>query len=160
MQHRRRDMRKFSFVVGASVVVLAWNVYAQTYYRSVDAEGNVTYSTTPPADAEQVAPVEVQPGPSAQEVERALERQRRFEAQLGEAEEKRDQIDQDREDKLQVAEEAVKQAERDLVTAKQTRGVDYLGGGSLAEYRQRVEAAEQALDQAKQDLRTARSSRP
>jgi hypothetical protein len=139
---------------------LACNASAQTYYRSVDAEGNVTYSANPPVDAAQVAPVEVQPGPSDEEVKRAVERQQRFEAQLGEAEEKRAQMDQDREDKVKAAEEAVEQAERDLLDAKKTRGVDYLSGGALAQYQERVQAAEEALDKAKQDLRKVRSGRP
>jgi len=153
-------MKKLSFVVVASVVGLTCNAFAQTYYRSVDAEGNVTYSSSPPADAEQVAPVEVQPGPSDEEVKRAVERQLRFEAQLGEAQEKRAQGDQEQEDRVKAAEEAVEQADRDLLNAKKTRGVDYLSGGALSDYRQRVEAAEQALDKAKQDLRKVRSGRP
>jgi hypothetical protein len=104
--------------------------------------------------------VDVQPGPSDDEVKRAVERQQRFEAQIGEAEEKRAEGEQDREDKMKAAQEAVEQAERDLLTAKKTRVVDYLSGAALAEYRQRVDAAEQALDKAKQDLRKLRTGRP
>jgi len=153
-------MNKFSFVVVAWVAGLACNASAQTYYRSVDAEGNVTYSANPPTDAAQVAPVDVQPGPSDDEVKRAVERQQRFEAQIGEAEGKRAEGEQEREDKMKAAQEAVEQAERDLLTAKKTRGVDYLSGAALAEHRQRVDAAEQALDKAKQDLRKLRTGRP
>ena len=152
-------MNRFSLVV-ACVAGLACNAYGQTYYRSVDAEGNVTYSATPPAGAEKVAPVEVQPGPSDEEVKRAVERQQRFEAQLSEAEEKRAQGEQERDDKLKEAEDAVEQAERDLLEAKKTRGVDYLSGGALAQYQERVQAAEQALDKAKEHLRKVRSGRP
>lgn len=160
MVQRRINMNKFSLVTMAWVVGLACNAYAQTYYRWVDPEGNVNYSATPPAEVEQVAPVEIQPGPSDEEVKRAIDRQKRFEAQLGEAQEKRARGEQEREDKLKEAEEAVEQAERDLLEAKKTRGVDYLSGGALAQYQERVQAAEQTLEKAKQELRKLGPGRP
>jgi hypothetical protein len=152
-------MRKLSLTVVLSVLGIGCNAFGQTYYRWVDADGNVTYSATPAADAKQVEPVEVQPGPSEEEVQRALERQRRFEAQLEEAEEKREQADEERKEKIEAAEEAVDKAERDLLEARKSRGRDYLSGGTLAAYRDRVQAAEEALEKAKEDLREVRSAR-
>jgi len=152
-------MRILSFVVVALVLGIGCNAQAQTYYRWVDENGNVTYSATPPEGAKQVAPVEVQPGPSEEEVQRALERQRRFEAQLGDAQERREQAEQDRKDEIKSAEEAVEQAERDLLEVKKSSGRDYMSGGSMADYRQRVQAAEEALELAKGDLRKVRRGR-
>jgi hypothetical protein len=152
-------MKILTFVVVASVVGMGGAAYAQTYYRWVDADGNVTYSANAPQDAQQVAPVEVQPGPGDEEVQRALERQRRFEAQLEEAQAKRGETELSRDGKIKAAEEAVVQAEEDLLNAKKTSGADYLSGGGLTDYRQRVQAAQEALDKAKQELRNARTGR-
>ncbi len=43
-------------------------------YRSVDEAGNVTFSDAPPADAVEVTPVEIEPGPSAEALQAAQER--------------------------------------------------------------------------------------
>jgi hypothetical protein len=68
--------------------VLAGAAAAEQIYRSVDADGNVTFSSEPPADAVDVDEVKVQPGPSAAEQQAARERVQAQEAtasELGEA---------------------------------------------------------------------------
>lgn len=51
------------------VVLLApWPVGAEVY-RSVDEAGHVTFSDVPPADAVESVPVEIVPGPSAEQVQ-------------------------------------------------------------------------------------------
>jgi len=70
------------------LVMLAGTAAADKIYRSVDAQGNVTFSSTPPADASAVDEVRVQPGPSEEEQREARERLRRQEAtasEMGEA---------------------------------------------------------------------------
>ena len=67
---------------------LAGAAAAEQIYRSVDADGNVTFSSEPPADAVDVDEVKVQPGPSAAEQQAARERVQAQEAtasELGEA---------------------------------------------------------------------------
>ncbi|WP_455203765.1 DUF4124 domain-containing protein, partial [Kaarinaea lacus] len=45
-------MQKLIFAI--SLMFCINNVLAQTVYKSVDKEGNITYSSTPPEDAKQV----------------------------------------------------------------------------------------------------------
>ena len=59
------------------LALLAGAVAAESIYRSVDADGNVTFSSTPPANAVDVDEVSVQPGPSAAAQREALQRTRR-----------------------------------------------------------------------------------
>lgn len=62
---------------------------AEQIYRSVDAEGNVTFSSEPPAGAVDVNEVSLQPGPSAAEQQAAQERMRAQEATANEMSEAR-----------------------------------------------------------------------
>jgi hypothetical protein len=50
------------------LLLLAWPVAAEVY-RSVDENGHVTFSDVPPADAVESVPVEIAPGPSAEQVQ-------------------------------------------------------------------------------------------
>lgn len=52
----------------------------QTIYRSVDDQGQVTFSDRPPSTAVEIAPVEVLPGPDAARVQAARERQEKVKA--------------------------------------------------------------------------------
>ena len=53
---------------------------ADPIYKSVDAQGNVTYSSEPVKDADSVKNVEIQPGPSAAAQEAGRERARQMES--------------------------------------------------------------------------------
>lgn len=59
------------------LVLLAGGVAAEPIYRSVDADGNVTFSSKPPANAVAVDEVDVQSGPSAAAQREARERSQR-----------------------------------------------------------------------------------
>jgi hypothetical protein len=70
------------------LAMLAGTAAAEQIYRSVDAEGNVTFSNQPPANSVSVDQVDVQPGPSEAAQREAQERMQRQEAtanELGEA---------------------------------------------------------------------------
>ncbi|HYQ72124.1 MAG TPA: DUF4124 domain-containing protein, partial [Gammaproteobacteria bacterium] len=70
------------------LVLLAGPAAAEQIYRSVDAEGNVTFSSQPPSGAVNVDEVSVRPGPSAEEQEAARARIQAQEAtasEIGEA---------------------------------------------------------------------------
>ncbi len=49
------------------------SAHAQVY-RSVDEQGNVIFSDSPPEDAVEVAPIEIRPGPSDDQVRQTQER--------------------------------------------------------------------------------------
>ena len=70
------------------LALLAVTAAAEQIYKSVDAEGNVTFSSEPPADAVNVDEVKVQPGPSDAARQAARERvqvQESTASELGEA---------------------------------------------------------------------------
>ena len=59
--------------------------YADTIYKSVDDEGNVIYSSEPPAEGKKVRALEAPTEVSDEEKEAATERQRRLQAYLEES---------------------------------------------------------------------------
>ena len=71
------------------LVMLAGTAAAEQIYRSVDAEGNVTFSSQPPTGAVTVDKVSVKPGPSEAEQHAARERMQRQEATASEMSEAR-----------------------------------------------------------------------
>ena len=69
---------------GLLLAMLAGTAAAEQIYRSVDAEGNVTFSNQPPANSVTVDQVSVQPGPSDAAQREARERMQRQEATANE----------------------------------------------------------------------------
>ena len=53
---------------------------ADTVYKSVDAEGNVTFSSTPPTDVE-AQKIELQPGPTPAQQRQSIEEEQNLETQ-------------------------------------------------------------------------------
>ncbi len=86
-------MRRFAHMVCSVCCLLlalpAGTAAAGQIYRSVDAEGNVTFSSQPPDGAVNVDEVSVQPGPSEEEQRAARERMQRQEATASEMSEAR-----------------------------------------------------------------------
>jgi hypothetical protein len=86
-------MSRFTHTVIAGcmlmLVVPAVTVADEQIYRSVDAEGNVTFSSQPPTGAVAVDKVNVRPGPSDAEQQAARERMQRQEATASEMSEAR-----------------------------------------------------------------------
>lgn len=50
---------------------------ADTIYKSIDKDGHVTYSTTPPQDSEKSSSVDIAPPPSEEDIKAAQDRQNR-----------------------------------------------------------------------------------
>jgi len=85
-------MSRFTHTVSTGcvllLVLLAGTAAAEQIYRSVDAEGNVTFSNQPPANSVTVDKVSVQPGPSdaaQREAQERMQRQEETANELGEA---------------------------------------------------------------------------
>ena len=60
-------------------LLLALPLQADEVYKSVDEEGNVTYSEEPPADAKEIETLDTGPEPSSEEVGAAQEREKKLE---------------------------------------------------------------------------------
>lgn len=58
-----------TFSFGLGLVFCSLTILGQPVYKSVDEQGNVTYSNTPPETAKQVEKVDIKPGPSKQNTE-------------------------------------------------------------------------------------------
>ena len=143
-------------LVGFSVVVSA-----ETVYRSVDAEGNVTFSSQPLQDAKEVEQVEIAPGPSEESQKEAMQRQQRLIDLAAGARKEREEKEEARRSKVEDAEQSVKDAEQALKDAKVITPDDRRGGagsGMIAPgYNDRVKQAEDQLAEAKRELSKARS---
>ena len=61
-----------------ALLFLAFTVHAQTIYKYIDEQGNITYSQEPPPGQE-VEIIETPPEPSKEEVEAAQEREKKNE---------------------------------------------------------------------------------
>jgi hypothetical protein len=81
-------MSRFSHTLRTGCMLLlatvAGTAAAEQIYRSVDAEGNVTFSNQPPANSVTVDQVSVHPGPSDAAQREARERMQRQEATANE----------------------------------------------------------------------------
>jgi hypothetical protein len=58
----------------AGLLIAAHAAAQQTVYKSIDANGNVTYSSTPPPDAARAEAIELTPSPAPTEIEAAQQR--------------------------------------------------------------------------------------
>ena len=87
-------MRRFTNTVRTACVVmlavLAVTATGESIYRSVDKDGNVTYSNKPPASGVTVKEISVRPGPSDAEQREAQERLQRDQAAANEMREARE----------------------------------------------------------------------
>ena len=139
---------------------------AETIVKSVDAEGNVTYSSTPTADAVETETLTVPEGPSDAQRREALAReqalQRKAEAlkkELVETQARKGKSVGEAEERLAEAEERLEEARVQKDTDWQT--IADTGGRYLKEsYFERVREAEEAVRQAEKELAKARRDTP
>jgi hypothetical protein len=156
-------MRQTVIYLAIGLLVSSALASAQVY-RSVDEQGNVTYSAEPPADAREVEPVEIQPGPSEAQ-QREAERRTRELQNAGGGSGKDGAPGQSKKQGVQEAKAQLEAAERKLEQAKQVGPGDRqgtAGGGSrfTDSYRKRVSDAEAGVEAARQRLKEAQRAKP
>jgi hypothetical protein len=83
---------------------------ADTFYKSVDEEGRVTYSSQPPPDATEVESLQVEPGPSEEETEEAREQAKKLQQEVDAM---YDELVERRRREAQALKEALEAAERE-----------------------------------------------
>jgi hypothetical protein len=118
------------------LALLSGTAAADQIYRSVDAEGNVTFSNKPPADAVSVDKVTVQPGPSEAAQREAQERTQRQGETARTLEEARASRSKQREQAAPPAPETVEPAE----PLNQDYGYPYVNAPLRDRIRDRVPA--------------------
>jgi len=96
------QMRNFRVLPCLTAITLATSLLcipalAETIYKSVDAEGNVTFSSTPPAGVE-AQQIELQPGPTPAQQQQSIQAEQNLEAQSNEIPEEQPAPEQEQEE--------------------------------------------------------------
>jgi hypothetical protein len=149
------------------VLLAAWTAVAgaETVYKSIDAQGNVTYSSTPPETAgkrQQVEEVLITPGPSEEERLNAEKRAKETEAAAAQSGQTQARQQAARSQIVGEAEKNLAQARANLEQAKVKDLGDwqYLASGGRVlkqSYFDRIAKAERQLREAERALEQARS---
>jgi hypothetical protein len=141
--------------------MLAQAVIGEEIYRTVDEQGNVTFTDTPPAGGVEVERVELPSGPSEQVRQEAEQRNQKILNAAERAEQKREQEKAQKETRVKAAEQQLQEAQARLAEAKVIKDEDRqnLAGGKRRinpDYFERVKQAELEVEQARKALREAR----
>jgi hypothetical protein len=83
MSFQTRIFRVLPYLTAITLTtnLLCATAAAETIYKSVDAEGNVTFSNTPPPAGVEAQQIELQPGPTAAQQQQSLKAEQNLEAQ-------------------------------------------------------------------------------
>ncbi len=153
-------MRLLRVWIGVLLLGLVLQAGAETVYRSVNADGQVIFSDTPPPDAESSETVNLL-APVSEERRKAAEARQRKLIDLVTHDEEEQGEEAPRESALDEATQAVEDARTRVDEAKAIRPSDWWNGpgsGQLKpEYQERVRQAEQELETAERDLRLVHS---
>ncbi|MEJ2455729.1 MAG: DUF4124 domain-containing protein [Candidatus Thiodiazotropha sp.] len=141
--------------------MLAQAVIGEEIYRTVDEQGNVTFTDTPPAGGVEVERVELPSGPSEQVRREAEQRNQKILNAAERAEQKREQEKAQKQTRVKAAEQQLQEAQAHLAEAKVIKDEDRqnLAGGKRRinpDYFERVKQAELEVEQARKALREAR----
>jgi hypothetical protein len=130
-------------------------------YRSVDADGNVYYTDSPPNADTKVEKVEIQPGPSEASRRDTEQRNAAIRKAMEEAQAKRLEKQASRNERLSKARKELEEAEEILKRRKELGEDDrqYLSGGRSRirpEYFERLKEAEEQVEAARKKYNEAR----
>jgi multidrug resistance efflux pump len=134
---------------------------AEPVYKSIDAEGNVTYSATPTTQAVTTTPINIDPAPSAERKQQAIQRQQEWQRSARDASNAINSRREQRAQALEQAKQALEQARQSLAEASVQQTDDWQGkaGGGRhlkASYFARVQQAQAAVELAERNLARAR----
>lgn len=152
---------RFSLMILAALS--AAPAVADTVYKSVDDQGNVTYSAEPPkaSEAKRVEEIRVGDGPSEEEQAEALQRMREMELTVERLEQERMLEAQAQDAAVAAARAELEEAQAALEQAREMSPDDWqriVTGGRTPKpsYFERVDRAEQRVQAAEQALREVR----
>jgi hypothetical protein len=133
----------------------------ETIYKSVDAKGNVTYSSAPAAESVNTRTIAVPQGPTEEQRQEAEKIQQQIEDAADRQRQDLATVRGQRTGSVQQAEKTLAEAKADLENAQVVQDSDWqhLGGGGrhLKEsYFQRVQQAEDRVRSAEQELKSLR----
>lgn len=147
----------------ALLVFANGNAVGEQVFRSIDADGNVTFSSSPPPpnSAARVDTITLPPGPTPEQQAAAEARLREIEAQTRRQAEERAARQANRASDADAARRNLEQAEQDLAAARERGDGDWqtlATGGRVpsGDYMDRVRQAEQRVQEAREALSQAR----
>jgi TolA-binding protein len=162
--------RSLSTIAAIGILWVCVAAEGEEVYKSVDAQGRVTYSAKPPPSApdEMVEEVKIRPGPTAEQVQQAEQQAKALQELTQQTQEQREEQRQAQEQAktlkdLSKAEQELREATSVLEEAEGTQsgGYYYPGGGEPVlgpEQHKRVEAARQKVQQAKEAAQATRQN--
>lgn len=140
------------------LAILSAVAAAETVYRTVDAEGNVSFTDEPPPTGSGVEEITIDaPPPPASRVRQSEQEAQAAINKANRNQMRREAADEQRSMELREAEKALEQAQKNLEEAKVVREGDRrgkAGGGTrlTTEYLNRVKAAEKGVEEAQSRL--------
>lgn len=137
--------------------------FAYNIYKSVDAQGNVTYSSSPQSDASSVERVNLPPAPSSESVAAAKERESQIVAAGDTMTQDRKARTEEQDRSVDTARREVNGAQQALAEAKAIQDSDWQGTVQgrrhlKPEYFARVAAAESRLSSAQSQYKATRQA--
>jgi TolA-binding protein len=158
--------RRSRLTIAAIGLLWFYVAAADEVYKSIDAQGRVTYSAKPPPSAsdEMVEEVKIRPGPTEEQVQQAEQQAKALQELTQQTQEQRQAQEQAKTLKdLSKAEQELREATSVLNEAEETQpgGYYYPGGEEPVlgpEHRERVEAARQKVQQAKEAAQATRQN--
>ena len=159
--HRNPVTRVTASLLLAAVLGAAPPIMAETVYKSVDADGRVTYSSEPPEKAVESKAVTLPPGPSEAERKDAIKREKELQKAADRITGERAAAGSGRTKAVTDAQKELDEAQQRLEEAKVMHDSDWQGkaggGRRLKEsYFERVERAEERVRQAEDESAKAR----
>ena len=149
--------------IAAIALVWACTATGQEVYKSVDARGRVTYSSSPPPNAseEKVETVTIAPGPTEQQRQEAMQRAKELDDDSQRAAQEQQERTREATKALSDAELELRNAEAALRDARIQRDDDWqhlVSGGRVLKqsYLDRVKDAEKRVEQAEKAVRASR----
>jgi multidrug resistance efflux pump len=148
-------------LLASFILVLPALLQGADVYRTVDDEGNVTYTDTPVKAGNKIEKIEIQPGPSAESRLDTEKRNAAIRKAMEEARSKRLEKETSKQDRLSKARKELEAAEADLKRTKQIGDDDRqsLSGGRsriTPAYFERVKEAEKKVEEARKNLKETR----
>ena len=82
----RKNFRKLLCLTASTLIsiLLCGTAAAETIYKTVDAQGNVSFSNTPPPEGVEAQQIELQPGPTPAQQQQSIETEQNLETQSNE----------------------------------------------------------------------------
>lgn len=114
-------------IIQSILLLLASGIaIAETIYKSIDENGKVTYSTTPPQNTEKSTSINIAPAPSQEDIKAAQDRHERNKQAAGILDENRKKRDKINAEENRLKREKQKQLQQQRQTEKNNTNEDYI----------------------------------